>query len=268
MSSTPTHLFLCAVGRSGTTIFRTSFGAHPEVYYNQHENNIVQDLLAVGQSNCTQPSRQFAMVVEQDRYNQIFQHAINDLIWPDTEQRKRPVHMAAINPTGDQMDYLSQVYPSAHVLVLVRNGIEVVSSRMKFASFASQSFENHCKVWNRSQSVVRWGQNHPNRFRIIRHEWFYDANRLQQEMRQLYQWLKIADSDLPANQILDTLRHPTDPSSNATDFSQWSDKEKADYFRSKSLRWQQWSQTQRSQFESQCGEFMSDLGYPLPWKTD
>lgn len=138
----PIYMFLCAVGRSGTTILRTSLGCHPDIYYNQRENNIVQDLLAVALNNCTQDSRKCSMVVEQSVHDRIFRDAICQLIWPDPALATKPVHMAAINPTGDQLDYLCHVFPTAKITCLVRNGIEVVSSRLRYRSFGSAQLSN------------------------------------------------------------------------------------------------------------------------------
>ncbi len=276
------HLFLCAVGRSGTTVFRTSLGRHPDIYYNDRENNIVMDLQAVAQTNCTVGSRKYAMVVDQARYNSIFRTAITDLIWPDAGLRNRPVQIAAINPIGDQLDYLCEVFPLARIVCLVRNGIEVVSSRMRYESFAGNEFESHCDVWNRSRSVIDWGATNEERFRLFRHEWLYSEPQIRAQLDELYSWLGIMQSDLPADNILSRLHHPTgglsdssssgnntadpEPASAKIDLPCLGDTERTAYFKSKSLRWMDWTPAQRATFESSCGSFMCELGYSIPWR--
>lgn len=259
----PNQLFLCAVGRSGTTILRTSLGLHPDIYYNNRENNVVQDLISVAQLNCTSDSRRFAMVVTQPEYDVVFRTAISDLIWPDHELRQRTTRMAAINPNGDQLDYLRQVFPAAKILCLVRNGIEVISSRMRYPSFAKADFATHCEVWNRSQSVFEWGQANADAFQLIRHDWFYDPQLLSDSLNKLFDGLGISASELPATNILDRLQHPTD--SQQVDFGAMTAQEKSAYFQSKSDRWKDWTDEQRDTFKTKCGTFMQQLGYVIPW---
>ena len=168
--------------------------------------------MQVANDNCTRTSRKFAMVVDQNEYDRIFRKAITDLIWPDEDLRARDVHMAAINPVGSQLDYLCQVFPGSRIICLVRNGIEVISSRMRFDSFSSHSFESHCQVWLRSQSVYQWGQSNPSDFRVFRHEWFYDEFTIRAQLSAFSGWLEIGFADEPANNILNQLRHPTESS--------------------------------------------------------
>ncbi len=265
-SPTIQHLFLCAVGRSGTTIFRTSLGLHPDIYYNNRENNVVQDILEVAEKNCKQQSRQYSMVVEQKEYDAVFRSAITQLIWPDRALAARPIRFAAINPAGDQMDYLCQVFPDAKIVCLVRNGIEVVSSRIRYRSFADHEFENHCQVWKRSQPIAQWGEQNPDRFRLFRHEWFYDEFTIRAKLSALSSWMGIRLADEPADNILNCLRHPTqEKETNSPDFEQLSAEEKANYFQEKSERWKSWTEEQRSMFQELCGGFMSELEYEIPW---
>lgn len=264
---TPRYLFLCGVGRSGTTVLRTSLGLHPEIYYNDRENNIVQDLVAVAQANCTSDSRRYAMVVEQVEYDRIFREAISQLLWPDQQLRSRPIRMAAINPSGDQLDYLCQMFPDAKIIGLVRNGIEVISSRIRYNSFADHEFQSHCDVWNRCLGVSQWGQENPRHFRQIRQEWFYDSTQLNKRLSDVFDWLGVSRSPLPASNILERLHHPTDSmAENLDDFAKMSEHEKKAYFQSRSNRWSEWTESQRSLFTSSCSELMDLLGYDLPWR--
>lgn len=265
-------IFLCGVGRSGTTIFRTALGRHPEIYYNGMENNVVQELIHVAQKNCSMPSRRFAMVVDQDRYDQIFRQTIESLIWPDPELADRPVRLAAINPTGDQLDYLRQVFPGSKFICLVRNGIEVVSSRTQYPSFAQQTFESHCRVWNRSRSVVDWGSRNSDDFRLFRQEWFYQPDLLKAQLGEFFQWASITPDQDVYQHVTGTLRHPTGDLGgdetievSADQFANASPAKRREYFESKRNRWQYWDTQQKESFVAECGDFMRQLGYEVPW---
>ncbi len=282
-------LFLTGVGRSGTTVFRTSMGLHRGITYNGKENNIVQDILDVAERNCTQPSRKLAMAVNQNRYDGIFRNTIQSLVWPDSAtipalngisntaaltnnshagSAPWPTLMAAINIKGSQLGYLLQVFPDAKVVCLVRNGVEVISSRMRYESFAGNSFESHCRVWNRSHDVVRWGEKNTDNFRLFRHEWFYQPERLKEKLDSLYRWLEIDPDDAPLKSITGELRHPTgsDPTMDENNFATSSVQQKQEYFQAKSARWTDWSPSQRATFTDQCQAFMQLMGYAIPWQ--
>ena len=261
------HLFLCAVGRSGTTVFRTGLGQHPDVYYNGKENNVVQEILNVAHRNCTMKSRKVSMVVDQERYDAIFRQTIESLIWPDQNLQGRPLRLAAINPGGGDLDYLQSLFPSSKLIGLVRNGIEVVSSRMAFDSFADSPFESHCEVWNRSIAVAKWGAENPDLFHLFRQEWFYQPDVLKDQLDRAFGWLDVRPSELVFNHINQTLRHPTDSVAeiDAQKFAEATDDQKKKYFLSKRDRWKSWSETQRRTFADICGAGMEQLGYVIPW---
>lgn len=256
------RLFVCGVGRSGTTVFRRALGRHPEIYYNGFENNLVQDVVQVARSNWETPSRRHAMVVSPWQYLETFRQLIDDLIWPETESRHRPIWMAAINPVGDQMDFLHQLYPAARFVGLVRNGVQVVGSRMKYESFADHEFENHCRVWMRTQSVQDWGRENPSLFRQFRHEWFYDSQRIQQALAELWQWLAISECEAVWQAFEEPLIHPTGETEPAR--GQKASDSRTELFRRKSESWRQWSQQQQRQFTAICGDLMRQLQYPIP----
>ena len=261
--SLPNYLFLCAVGRSGTTIFRRSLGLHPDIDYNGHENNIVQDVVEVAKRNCELKSRQYAMVVENAEYQAAFRDLLIRLIWP--ERRSCRIRMAAINPTGDLLPTLTNLFPECKSVALVRNGIEVISSRMEYASFAQQSFETHCKTWLRSQGVVQWGASNEDRFQLFRHEWFYDPEFLTDRLGELYDWLDVAQSDAPLRNFQEHLVHPTGVKETEKRPVDWSQQQRKEYFQSKRERWKNWTSEQRTTFEKLCSGFMEQLGYSIPW---
>ena len=266
----PRFLFLSGVGRSGTTALRRSLGLHEQVYYNGLENNAVQDLIEVAMRNCTLPTRKRCMAIGQREYNLLFRNLIHKLIWPEDERSDRPVYMAAINPQANQLDYMRQVFPGCKFVSLVRNGIEVVSSRMKYPSFAAASFSAHCQVWNRSAEVHRWASCNPEDCLILRHEWFYQPQRMNQWMLKLSNMLGIEYSPLPEQAILQSLQHPTSSRMpmGPADFANSTIQDKKRYFQSKRERWRSWTNQQRQRFTDLCAAPMRQLGYELPWQNE
>ena len=243
---------------------RRSIGLHPEIYYNGKENNLIQDVAEVARRNCTQPSRVVAMDVDQTVYDAAFRQLICSLVWPDSTLGQRPVHFAAINPTESNLDYLSQIFPNSKVVCLVRNGIEVVCSRLKFDSFKHLEFRSHCQTWMRSAEMLDWGQVHPEQFFLFRHEWCYDGELVSSKIDEMFQWAGLP----PSSAVVDNIRNVNDcmPTTQAPkEFTAMDDVEKRDYFRAKGERWRNWTEQERSDFIEICGRLMERLEYPIPF---
>lgn len=260
----PQYLFQAAVGRSGSTILRRSIGLHPDVYYNGAENNLIQDIAGVGHLNCTRQSRIDSMRVDQRAYDDSFRRLICDLTWPDRELRARQVHFAAINPGAEHLDFLCQIFPNAKIVCLVRNGLEVVCSRMKHQSFAGNEFQSQCETWNRCTQMIDWGERNPDRFFLFRHEWTYDSQLVESKLDQIFKWTGIPNSpEVVANirNVIDCMPTTEVPK----EFSQMNDAEKQNYFREKADRCQDWSDAQREQFIELCKPLMERLGYSIPF---
>lgn len=262
----PRYLFQAAVGRSGSTILRRSIGLHPEIYYNNAENNLIQDVVEVAQRNCTLPSRVIAMQVDQQTYDASFRRLICDLIWPDQQLGStHPVHFAAINPSADNLDYLCQIFPNAKVLCLVRNGLEVICSRMKFQSFCELEFHSHCQTWCRSNDMLDWGARNPDRFFLFRHEWTLESKLVEEKLNELFAWAGTSS----CSAVVDNIRNVIDcmPTTEVPkDFAEMTDSDKQAYFRAKANRWHNWTPQQRQQFIDTCGAQMKRLAYEIPFE--
>lgn len=260
----PQYLFQAAVGRSGSTILRRSIGMHPEIYYNGAENNLIQDIAGVGHLNCTRKSRIDSMRVSQQVYDQSFRRLVCDLVWPDEQLRNRKVHFAAINPGANELDYLCQIFPNAKFLCLVRNGLEVVCSRMKHQSFAGNEFRSQCQTWNRCIEMINWGGSNPDRFFLFRHEWTYDSQMVEKKLNELFQWTGIPGSPAAVaniTNVIDCLPTTQVP----REYSKMDDSEKRTYFQEKADRCHDWSSAQRQQFTELCKPLMDHLGYAIPF---
>ena len=265
MSSVPNYLILGGVGRSGTTALRCSFGLHPDVYYNGKENNSVQDIVACASRNGPGGFRAQNNVVDDDKYYATYRRLIDDLVWPDAELRSsKSCWMCAINPQPDIMPALREILPNAKMLYLVRNGIDLITSRQKYKSFQSAEFESHCRVWNRSVEMAAWVTENVDLAQLIRYEWFTQNETLRDRIDSACQFAELRTRHEVADNILGHRYHPTSGGKARRDWASASDQERNQITNAAAEKWAAWSPDQQQMFVELCGEGMSQLGYSIP----
>jgi len=265
------HLFLSGVGRSGTTALRRSLGEHSQLIYNGMENNIIQDLLEVASVNCTQPSRKSQMVLARDEYLHSFAELIRQLHWPVDELSRFPGPVwltAAINLPVKLSGFLFEVFPSARMICLVRHGIAVVSSRMRYPSFSGDPFEQHCRVWLRSAETALWAGERRDFCRVFRQEWMADSDVLDSELKAIFLWLGISDEAVVREHLLKQRFHATVDSADGQAplvYEQLDAVGRESFETQRRDRWRTWTDENRQVFERLCGDAMRRLGYAIPW---
>jgi len=272
--SSPAHpyanvplVLLTGVGRSGTTALRAAMALHPELDSTGCENNIICDVITGARRNCTVPSRKHAMRVPQQRYDELFRGVLLELLWPMPRQgMNRPKAIAAFTGLpAAEADYVRQVFPGVKLLHLVRNGIEVVASRMKFESFAKGSFESHCDVWAANMGMIDWGHGRSGAGRtdymLVRHEHLLDSAEAPRVMTDIWRFVGLAPCAAATEHLLGTVYHPTDPGAEVKSTG----KSPAEVGADRKERWREWTLSQRHEFENRCGEGMRRLGYEIPW---
>lgn len=261
-------VLLTGVGRSGTTALRAAMSKHPELDSTANENNILCDVISIARRNCTVPSRKHAMRVPQQRYDELFRGVLLELLWPSPRQgMNRPRALAAFSGLpAAEADYMRQVFPGVKLLHLVRNGIEVVASRMKFESFAKGSFEAHCDVWAANMGMIDWGHGRSGAGRtdymLVRHEHLLDGDEARREMADIWRFVGVAPCEAATEHLLGTVYHPTDPGAGDV----VNGKSPAEVGADRKERWREWTLSQRQEFEKRCGEGMRRLGYEIPWQ--
>lgn len=241
---------------------------HSQVYYNGAENNLIQDLVATAQRNLEMQSRAVALVVSPERYLNLFRCLTEDLIWPSEELRSRPLWMGATNLIPENADFMRKLFPNCRFLCLIRNGVEVVSSRMHHRSFRSGTFEQHCQTWRQSVSMVSWARQFPEIARVIRQEWFRETKMLESFFEEFWQWLELPSSIAVIQHFQEKKYHPTSDVTDLDSTFQGTQSEGVSPLKEPQQRWTEWSDSQRETFESLCGDPMHEMGYDLPWRLN
>jgi hypothetical protein len=247
-------VLLTGVGRSGTTALRESLGLHPDIHSTGRENNIIYDVLDAAVRNRTAPSRRYAMRVTDAVYDAAFRRLLLDLLWPDPRAVPPRRLMAFSDLTPDRAAYFTRLFPEGRTVCLVRNGVEVVSSRMRYDGFKDQPFESHCAVWSRGVELARWGAERPE-FMLIRHEHLIADGGAEREVARLCQFVGLGYASICAAHLRGTTYHPT-PNAARGD----ADRSLA----TRSDRWRDWSPEQTAVFNQVCAGAMAYLGYPRP----
>jgi hypothetical protein len=252
-------LIVSGVGRSGTTALRNAIAACPRVDAANRESNFIRDLLEVALRNCTLPVRKASMAVTQQEYDLVFRRAILWLAWP--QPRREPPRPAALctytNLDPETASHLLQVFPGAKVAYIVRDGIEVVASRMGFESFAADSFETQCQRWRTAGAMARWIRGNPAAGRLVRHEILRDPERREPELAAVLALVGVAYDPACGELLRSAVYHPTRQAGES--------EAAAGDLATRGERWRAWGRDERAVFERTCRDTMESLGYAIPW---
>ncbi len=236
-------LALTGVGRSGTTALRKALASHPKVLCTGHEHNVVFDVLEAARRNRTEQSRRYAMQVDDNAHDALFRRLILDLVFPNpTSSTEGRCTLVFTNLFPETATYLTQAFSSAHVVCLVRSGVEVIASRMHHPHFGSDDFQKHCTVWLNAADMRRWCEGRRDSV-VVKHEALLADPA--HECGRILRLIGLEDHAAPAEHLLGHTYHPTSHKGESV--------------------WRAWTSAQRRMFEERCGEAMRSLGYPIPW---
>jgi hypothetical protein len=252
---------LSGVGRSGTFALRDALGRHPQVHSTGSENNILYDLLSAAHRNCTIDARRIAMQVDQATYDRLFHDLILNLLWPEPRPELPRQLLAFSNLLPDRARYLCRLFPGrpgaarARIVYLVRNGIEVVSSRLRFGKFVELPFRQHCEVWARSVEMAEWGRDRDD-FLLLRHEHLLEAETLAESLQRFWTFAGLPAEPKIYERLLNVCYHPTSAENASAP---------AETLRTRADRWRDWTDEQRLTFSVVCADAMRYWGYEMPW---
>lgn len=251
----PSIVVLTGIGRSGTTMLRKSLGLHSQIYYNGNENNIFIDMISTFHKNCTMPSRKVAMELSQPAYNEQVKQTIFNFLFPDKHKIKQKYVLIASALHTESISYLKVLFPNVHVLQIVRNGIEVVSSRMLYDGFKHNGFEDHVDKWNLGMTISDVCKDILKaQYKLVRHEHFLDLDNLKGQVADICKWLDIDFEENVFNSISQTKFHPT--------VVEVKDSEN---LKDRNNRWTTWTVAERTLFKEKAASNMEALGYKMPF---
>ncbi len=252
-------ILAAGVGRSGTTALRHALEAHPLLDATGCENNIIFDVLETARQNCTYPSRRGTMRVARPAYDRQFRLLLLNLLWPEPRRgQARPrMLLAATDLTVDRAEYFAEAFPGGRIAYIVRNGIEVLSSRLTHPNFKDVPFEEHCRIWQRAAELAAWGGERAD-FALVRHEALLQPDPARAAIAAMLVRLRLPFEEACVSVVTKKQFHPTA-------FSAESTADAADLTR-RQERWRLWTDDQRRVFETLCGKAMQSLGYALPWR--
>lgn len=249
-------LIFTGIGRSGTTIVRNALSQHPDIECNGVENNVFKDVLKAAHFNCSYPSRKRSMVCDQKRYDAAFRNLILDILFPAPKDRTPKVIMISSAMQSELIDYLIQVFNVKAIVCVVRNGVEVVSSRLKYDGFRKHRFERHLQVWNEGVDFIKQCRSHEGlNFHCIRHENLLEEQPTAKEFETVFKLLDVPQCDDCSKVLKSNNFHPTQ-----------FENEKDPSLSNRKNRWKYWNETQLELFSLQCRESMEYLGYAMPWE--
>lgn len=159
-------------------------------------------------------------------------------------------------PSENVAKGLMRLYPAAKFILIHRNGINVVHSRMQFHGFRDLDFRKQCEEWARSAKQFSYMLNSENAIAIKHADLIDDP---QAVFGQIYTYLNITYDPSPAEFTRTHQVHPLSSLATATDVNV------KEIISQRTAAEQSWSHEQRRIFKEICTEAMERLGYAIPF---
>lgn len=254
--------------RSGTTVLTRAIGAHPQVLSNNRENVWLRDIMEVVGGTLEDPSRVRQMSVKPDTFLQGFRETAYRMMFPEKLRSEfgNESELKALSTftslREEMFDSLPLFLPNFRLVNIVRNGLEVVASRLKHAHISKAGdFKTHCVAWAHSVDIVDWFEERPefkDRFFLVRHEQLLDAESCKDVFGRIQHRFGLKRSDACEKFVSENF-----VSRNESDRDQ--SPQTVEGAKSRSLAWQSWDSEQREHFAKICGPAMERLSFKIPW---
>jgi hypothetical protein len=266
-------IFVVGANRSGTSILLRALSAHPLVWWGIGEAPLMTMVAAIPDtidfsdfsSYYVENLRVPRSVLYSNLRRLCFEYAVGQnygldrtvqgLKKGDFSIRKKRYWCAKIFPEEGHCRGLRQLFKNARFLYIVRNGIEVVHSRTKFAGFKNLDFEAQCRAWATSFEFFDHLADADDAIRLRHEDLVADAEGF---MRQVFSFLPLPYDRRPVNLVKSTLVIPLDqPSASGVDARQMLESRRPAY--------EGWTVEQRATFKAIAGHAMAHAGYEIPF---
>ncbi|MDH3348941.1 MAG: sulfotransferase [Desulfobulbaceae bacterium] len=267
-------IFVIGAGRSGTTALTRALGHHPSIYALEQEcpfpghvgelsyyikpeahtdyylenqrldhNEIIRNLAGLCFESCRGKNFGLADTLKQ------FIHGNFSLL-------KARHWCIKTFPNREEFLGLCRLFPKAKFLYILRNGMDMVQSRTRFANFKKHGFYDHCLTWTMNVDKYRYIADYHYHALEIRHDVL--INDPETIFREIYNLLEVPFNNGPANFIGNTIVHPLDqPTLENVNIQDVLNKREPPY--------KTWSKEEKKIFTDVCGENMQRLGYDIPF---
>jgi len=206
----PPLILVSGQARSGTTILTRAIGAHPQILSNNRESVWLRDLMEVVVQTINDPTRVRELSVTADEFLQEFRGSAMRLLFPSALLGVSESIQARSTFTSlreETFEALHVFFPNFRLVNIVRNGIEVVASRIKHAHIGDAGdFETHCTAWSHSTDVINWFGRHQElkeRFFLVRHERLLDQEQCREVFGRIQHRFGLRRTDVCAQFVLE-----------------------------------------------------------------
>lgn len=244
--------------RSGTTVVTKAIGAHPEVVSNMKESSYINEVAGLFKFTLNRPDVIRELPGGLNSFKNAYRAATMNVLFP--QRMFPPSAQTKFSSTFSSLrsahaDYLKEIFPELNMVIIIREGTEVVASRLVHEHIKhAGDFETHCVAWANTIEMLTWARQQP-KFFVLRHEDLKTETRCRQAFADLQTEFGMSPSDAPADFVLQGLINSTAP----TD-------DRKEGLTQRTQRWRSWTDQQRDIFERVCSSTMHKCGYEIPWQ--
>ena len=213
------------------------------------------------------PSRVRQLAVDSNDFVNAFRGAAVQSLFPESIHPEDINEVKALSTFSsmrdDMFESLPLFWPNFYLLNVVRNGVQVVASRLKHKHISQAGdFRTHCIAWAHSVDIIRWFGKRPElkeRFFLVRHEQLLESDSCDDVFARIQHRFGLDRSEECADFVRSNyVSQNTEVESSASPQTE-------EGIKSRMNAWRTWTQSQRDEFEDVCGKAMNELGYEIPW---
>ena len=267
-------IFVIGAGRSGTTALTRALGRHPAIYalerecpFPSHVGGLSYYIKPEAHAGYYQENqmldngrliRRLANLCFESCRGSNFGLAdtLKQLSRGDFSLLKARHWCIKTFPSREEFLGLCRLFPKAKFIYILRNGMDMVQSRTKFANFKEHGFYDHCLTWTMNVDKYGYIADHPYHALEIRHDVLISDPVA--TFHDIFELLELEYHSGPADFIGNTIVHPLDqPTKDNVNIQEVLQKREAPY--------KIWSDEEKKIFKEVCGENMQRMGYEIPF---